>query len=84
MRWKAFHYLNPVRAAEKEPLGFKAKNCPPTIEETRSFEEGMITMIQNITYKAVKCKYQQALKNDIASVKNENRLFVKANKSTNF
>ena len=41
----------------------------------------MITMIQNITYKAVKCKYQQALKNDIASVKNENRL---VNKSTNF
>ena len=39
-------------------------------------------MIQNITYKAVKCKFQRALKNDIASVKN--RLFVKADKSTNF
>ena len=41
-------------------------------------------MIQNITYKAVKCKFQRALKNEIASVKNENCLFVKANKSTNF
>lgn len=32
----------------------------------------------------MKCKFQRALKNDIASVKNENRLFVKADKSTNF
>ena len=84
VRWKAFHYLNPVTAAEKETFGFKTKNCPPTIKETRPFEEGMIKMIQNITYKAVKCKFQRALKNDIASVKNENRLFVKADKSTNF
>ncbi|XP_044180078.1 uncharacterized protein LOC122961531 [Acropora millepora] len=84
VKWKAFHYLNPVTAAEKETFGFKTKNCPPTIEETRPFEEGMIKLIQNITYKAVKCKFQRALKNDIASVKNENRLFVKADKSTNF
>ena len=41
-------------------------------------------MIQNITYKAVRCTFQRSLKNDIASVKNENRLFVKADKSTNF
>lgn len=32
----------------------------------------------------MKCKFQQALKNDIASVKNENRLFVKADKCINF
>ena len=49
VRWKAFHYLNPVTAAEKETFGFKTKNCPPTIEETRPFEEGMIKLIQNIT-----------------------------------
>ena len=41
-------------------------------------------MIQGIAYKDVKCQFQQVLKNDIASVKNEDRLFVKAVKSTNF
>ena len=41
-------------------------------------------MIQNIAYKDVKCKFQQVLKNDIASVKNEDRLFAKDDKSTNF
>ena len=48
MRWKTFHYLNPVTVAEKETFGFKTKNCPPTIEDTRPFEEGMIKKIQNI------------------------------------
>ena len=84
MRWKAFHFLNPVTAADKETFGFKTKNCPPTIEEMKPFEEGMMKMIQNIAYKDVKCQFQQVLKNDIASVKNEDRLFVKADKSTNF
>ena len=41
-------------------------------------------MIQNIAYKDVKYKFQRVLKYDIGSVKNENRLFVKADKSTNF
>ena len=84
MRWKAFHFLNPVTATDKETFGFKTKNCPPTIEEMKPFEEGMTKMIQNIAYKDVKCQFQQVLKNDIASVKNEDRLFVKADKSTNF
>ena len=39
MRWEAFHYLNPVTAAEKETLAFKTRNCQPVVEEMKSFEE---------------------------------------------
>ena len=42
MRWKAFHFLNPVTAADKEAFGFKTKNFSPTLEEMKPFEEGMI------------------------------------------
>ena len=62
MRWKAFHYLNPVTAAENETFGFKTKNCPPTVEEMKRFEEGMIRIIQNITFKDTKSQFQQDLK----------------------
>ena len=84
MRWKAFHYLNPVTAAEKETFGFKTRNCPPVVEEMKSFEEGMIHIIQNISFKGTQSQFQEGLEDDIASVKNDSRLFVKADKSTNF
>ena len=84
MTWKAFHYLNPVTAADKETFGFKTKNCPPVVEEMKSFEEGMISIIQNITFKRAQSQFQQDLQGDMASVKNNDRLFVKADKTTNF
>ena len=43
----------------------------------------MINIIRNIAYKDVRCQFQQDLKKDISSLKNEERLFVKADKSTN-
>ena len=84
MRWKAFHYLNTVTTADKETFGFKTKNCPPVVEEMKGFEEGMIRIIQNIVFKKTHSQFQQELKGDIASVKNDDRLFVKADKTTNF
>ena len=50
----------------------------------RPFEEGIINIIKNIAYKDVRCQFQQDLRKDISSIKNEEHLFVKANKSVNF
>ena len=44
----------------------------------------MISIIQNIEFKDIKCQFQNSLNEDIKSVKNDDRLFVKADKSTNF
>ena len=74
MRWKAFQFLNPVTATDKETFGFKTKNSPPAIAEMKHFEEGMINIIQNIEYRKVECQFQQDLTDDIASVKSDNRL----------
>ena len=84
MRWKAFHLLNPGQTADKKTFGFKTKNCPPVIEELRCFEESMVQIIQNVEFKNMKCQFQKELNEDIKLIKNENRLFVKADKSTNF
>ena len=44
----------------------------------------MIHIIQNISFKGIQSQFREVLEEDIASVKNDNRLFVKADKSTNF
>ena len=45
----------------------------------------MIPIIQNITFKKTQSQFQEDLKKTLRdSVKNENRLFVKADKTTNF
>ena len=84
MRWKAFHFLNREKAEEKETFGFKTKNCPPVIEELRNCEEGMTQIIQKVKFRKIKCQFQKELNDDITSVKSDNRLFVKADKCTNF
>ena len=84
MRWKAFHFLNPVTAADKETFGFNTKNCPPVVEEMKDFEDCMNSIIQNITFKRTQCQFQRDLQDDIAAVNNDDRLFVKADKTTNF
>ena len=85
MRWKAFFHLNPVESAKKETFGFKTKNClPPIVDEMKSFEEGMTNIIRSISYKNSRCHFQEDLKKDIAPVRNEDCIFVKADKSTNF
>ncbi|PFX25800.1 hypothetical protein AWC38_SpisGene9547 [Stylophora pistillata] len=84
MRWKAFHFLNPGQAGEKETFGFKTNNCPPVIEELHGYEDGMQRLIQSVQFKNTKCQFQKELNEDIKLIKNENRLFVKADKSTNF
>ena len=84
MRWKAFHFLKQEKSAAKETFGFKTKNCPPVIEELQNFEEGMTQIIQKVELRKINCQFQKDLRNDITSVKSNNRLFVKADKSTNF
>ena len=44
----------------------------------KSFEEGMIHIIQNISFKDIQSQFQEGLEEDIASVKNDSHLFVKA------
>ena len=45
---------------------------------------GMTNIIRSISYKHSRCHFQEDLKKDIATVRNEDRIFVKADKSTNF
>ena len=84
MRWKAYHFLNPNQQSAKENFGFKTRNNPPVIEELKAFEDGMTKIIQKVKFKNIKCQFQNDLNEDIKSIKSDNRIFVKADKSTIF
>ena len=86
MRWRAFHFLNQTEASTKETFGFKSRNSPPRINELIPFEEGMLNLIQNISFKdTAKCNFQRKLNTDITNkIKKPGSLLIPADKTTNY
>ena len=85
MRWKAHFFLNPkATGASKETYGFKSTKSPPVISELKEFEDCMIHLIQNIQFENKASKFPYKLSEDLKKVKNDHRLTVKADKTTNY
>ena len=52
MKWKAYFYLNPnKREQSKNTYGFKSANNPPPVASLKEFEDGMVTLVQNVKFK---------------------------------
>ena len=86
MRWKAYFYLNPdVSDKHKQTFGFTSRNTPPPIPAMLNFEKRLVTMIQKIKFRAVKCPFQRNLSSDIqTNIKTSTHLLVPADKTSNF
>ena len=85
MRWKAYFFLNPdTTSFSKETYGFKSTKNPPPIEELKDFEDDMLRMIQSVKFKQVNNPFLNKLKEDADRIKNEPKLLITADKTTNF
>ena len=85
MRWKAHFFLNPNQASStKQTYGFNSTKNPPTIDELKEFEDGMLDIIQTTKFKPVNSKFLADLNNDVKRIKNESKLLIPADKTTNF
>ena len=85
LRWRAFFFLNPKASSEtKETYGFNSRKTPPIVEELKEFENCMIDLAQSIEFKTRKNTFQQKLKMDIKSLKEDDKLIVKADKTVNY
>ena len=60
-----------------------AKN-PPPVEELKEFENDMLKMIQSTKFKHIKSLFLNKLKDDAIKIKNETKLLIAADKTTNF
>ena len=84
MRWKAFHFMNPTELSTKETFGFKTTKSRAPIKELNNFENKMLTLIRNIEFKNSNCEFQNELSQDTKKIKEENKLLIAADKTTNF
>ena len=85
MRWKAHFFLNPdTTSSSKETYGFKSSKNPPPVEELKDFEDDMLKMIQSVKFKQVNNPFLNKLTEDTDRIKNEPKLLIAADKTTNF
>ena len=85
IRWKAHFFLKPdTTSSSKETYGFKSTKNPPPIEELKDFENDMLKMIQSVKFKQVNNPFLNKLKEDADRIKNEPKLLIAADKTTNF
>ena len=84
MRWKALFTLRPeTKAKDKECYGFKSSKAPPVIKELRDFEEGLVSIAGNIKFKEYHSEFLTKLDEDYDKIKKEDRLVIKADKTSN-
>ena len=50
----------------------------------KSFEEDMLTMIENVKFRKVNDAFQDVLKKDIQTLKKSDKMFIPADKTRNF
>ena len=85
--WKAYHFLKPAtknHPANRDTFGFHTTTSPPPIKELDQFENKMLTIIQNIEFKKVDNAFQKDLAQDLTKIKNDDKLLIAADKTTNF
>ena len=86
VRWKAYHFLKPATKnhppTNRDTFGFHTTTSPPPIKELDQFEDKMLTIIQNIAieFKKVDNAFQKHLAQDLAKIKNDDKLLIAADK----
>ena len=85
LRWRVFFFLNPNEGGEgKETFGFKSLKPAPPIEGLKELESKLIDLIRSVETKKVKNNFQDKLRRDAEKVRSENKMYVSADKTTNF
>lgn len=85
MRWKAFFHLNPnITGKSLDSFGFNSRLSPPSVPELKPFEESLLNLTQNIEFQTTPSQFQKQIKTDIKSIKDSNKLYVKADKTSNY
>ena len=65
-------------------FGFKSRKCSPQNEELNNFEADVYDMIKNIEFRQVRDDFQDQLQHDIRKINNSTKVFIPADKTTNF
>ena len=87
MRWKCLFYerkLNKMNNDnQNESYGFKSKKTPPQNDLLKPFEEDLISLIRNISFKSISDEFLNQLDVDKDEIKSSEKVLVFADKTTN-
>ena len=94
MKWKAFFFKKNKNQDQDDDdeenddkqnhkFGFKSRKCQPQIADMEKFEEDRLDMVQNIKFRRVDGQFQNILKEDIKKIRNSDKAFIFADKTTN-
>ncbi len=70
--------------AAKETFGFNTTKSPPPIKELEVFESKMLSLVQRVRFKNHRNEFQNDLSQDLTKFRTDDKLFVAADKTTNF
>ena len=85
LRWRVYFFLFPNEApAKKVTYGFKSLKPAPAIDQLKDFQDKLVDLIQKVETKKVKNNFQEKLKKDAEKVRKDKKLYIGADKSTNF
>ena len=84
MGWKA-HLTNSSYIGHANPLFyiFKSRKCPPQHKELKDFENGLLELVKNVTFRKVCNNFRDQLNKDIKSIRKSNNVFIFADKTRN-
>ena len=68
----------------KETFGFKTSEIPAPVPELKEFEGKLFDLVKSVEFRAISNTFQDELNNNIRNIQNETRLFLPADKTTNF
>ena len=84
MRWKVIFSGEERKELErKENFGFRSRNCPKQHPDLIDFENDLLNMVKNVTFRTVHNDFQDKLKKDISNIKNSKNAFIFADKTRN-
>ena len=85
MRWRAAHFLNPeMTSNDKETFGFKSSKVAPQVIELKALEDGLYDLTRDLEFRKHNNDFQHKLKADLNMINDENRIFIAADKTTNY
>ena len=85
-RYRVYHFLYPTdENSQKETYGFKTTKPPPSLAETRDFENALYDLVKNVKFRQIKrTPLQSTLNENMRMISRSNYIYVAADKTRNY
>ena len=86
-KWRAAFALDPeMKSRSKQTFGFRSIAAPPHIPELEELLDKLANMVENVKFKTgiIRNRLQDKLRKEIKEIYNDSKLFIPADKTSNF